>query len=85
MNDIYTIEVIKYGKLMELTALEKYVNGIYSFLMAMEPGAKIPVKNLAEPETIDLFRAVVKMYIDEAPWPYIEFTGNYESIRRIRA
>lgn len=85
MNEQYTEEVVKYAKEMELTALYEYTNGVFAFLMDMDPGDKIPVKNLADPETIDLFKAVVKMYMDEAPWPYVEFTENYESIRRIRA
>ena len=82
MIDTYSEEVRKYGKEMEVSELEKYVNKLFRFLMKMVDGQIIPIKNLAEPETTDLFKAVVKMYIDETPYCPIEFTNDYLNIKK---
>ena len=83
MDNTYTQEVIKYAKEMDLTQLSEYIEKVYTWLeRTMIPGKSISIDDLTETETKDLFIAVVKMHIDESECSEIEFTGNYEGIRR---
>lgn len=83
ISDTYTDEVNKYANLMDFGELKHYVYRVFTYLKDLYPGVVIPVKHLAEPESIDLFKAVVKMYISQTDYCPIEFTNDYSGIKSI--
>jgi hypothetical protein len=68
-------------------AYEKYVNDIYKFLLAMQPGNFLSIEKNVKPENIDLFIKVCCMFIQEqqaSSTPrkfYHTFSDDYAEIR----
>lgn len=83
LDQFYTEDVLKYSKDMDITSLENYVNQVYTFLLQMKPGKKFNLHKIAKKESIDLFKSVIKMYIDESEWSSVEFIGQYDGIRKM--
>ena len=83
MEYSYTTGVEKESNLMEESDRQDYVNKVYRFLMRLKPGTKVRIDDLCKPETRILFIEVVKMYIDETGGQEVEFTGEYEGIKKI--
>jgi hypothetical protein len=79
----YTYEVAKYSRHLKEPERQKYVNEVYRFLMALEPGKKIELDKFCKAATRDLFIEVIKMYIEEQRWPDVEFTEDYQTVRKM--
>ena len=78
-----TQDVLKYGKEMELTELDKYIDRVYGFIKSMKPGHVLILDKIVKPERRDLFISIVKMYMDATPWQGgLTFTRDYSKLKK---